>query len=61
MDRFFKDDNNLLYHLRNKTSYAKEYYAKKFKIKEDLFNDCEIGPVIDINKESYQLKEHFSV
>ena len=32
-----------------------------FVSEEDLFNDCEIGPVIDINKESYQLKEHFSV
>lgn len=61
MSTFFSDDNNLLYHLRNKTSDAKEFYAEKFHVTKKVFDDCEIGPKFEIEKEILQINNNLAV
>lgn len=61
MALFFPDENNILYHLRNKTSYAKEFYAKEFNVSKEIFHDCEIGPKLDIEKEMLKVDNNIVI
>jgi hypothetical protein len=61
MSTFFPDNNNLLYHLRNKTSEAKGFYAKEFGVRESVFDDCEIGPKMIIEKEMLKIDNNLTV
>jgi hypothetical protein len=61
MAEFFPDDNNILYHLRNKTSHAKEFYASEFNVRKEVFDDCEIGPKLEIEKEMLKVDNNIVV
>ena len=61
MAQFFPNDNNLLYHLRNKTSFAKQFYAKEFNVRKEVFDDCEIGPKLEIEKEMLRVDNNIVV
>lgn len=61
MAEFFPDDNNILYHLRNKTSEAKSFYSKEFGVRENVFDDCEIGPKMVIEKEMLKVDNNIVV
>jgi len=52
---YYPGTDSLLYHLHYKTSDIKEGYSKKFKVPVKAFNDVELGPKIDKDKEIYKV------
>ena len=52
---YYPDKESLLYHLYHKTPIIKEAYAKKFKLPKKVFDNIEIGPKIDKEKETFNL------
>jgi hypothetical protein len=59
--KFYPVDDNLLYHLHYKTEKVIDHYCKLFNVKEDIFTDCEIGPIIDTQKETIKLSKSIAV
>ena len=52
---YYPDKESLLYHLYHKTPIIKDAYAKKFKLPKKVFDNIEIGPKIDKEKETFNL------
>ena len=61
MLEFFPDENNILFHLRNKTIFAKDFYAKEFGVRKNVFDNCEIGPKLQIEKEMLKINNNIVV
>ena len=61
MKKFYPTDDNLLYHLHYKTEKVIDHYSKLFNVSEELFSECEIGPIVNIEKETLKLSKSIAV
>ena len=61
MKKFYPIDDNLLYHLHYKTEKVIDHYSKLFNVSEELFSECEIGPIVNIEKETLKLSKSIAV
>jgi len=55
MKSFYPNADSFLYHLKNKTPEAIDFYTNKFKVNEKLFDTCEIGPKMILEKEIFKV------
>jgi hypothetical protein len=55
LNQYYQNKASLLFHLSKKTQEAVSYYSREFNVSESIFNDCEIGPRIDLNTETFKL------
>jgi hypothetical protein len=56
--KFYPNKTSLLYHLKNKTTEARDFYGNKFKVDKKLFDTCEVGPKMILEKEIFQSNVH---
>lgn len=55
LSTFYENKTSILYHFSNKTEEAVSFYSREFNVPESVFNDCEIGPKIDLDIETFKL------
>ena len=56
LNQYYQNKGSLLFHLSKKTPEAIAFYSEKFNVSESIFDDCEIGPKIDLGIETFKLK-----
>ena len=57
MNSFYPNKTNLLFHLKNKTPEAINYFSNKFKVNPNVFDDCEIGQRMHFGEEELKIND----
>lgn len=56
LNQYYQNKASLLFHFSNKTPEAIAFYSQKFNVSESIFDDCEVGPRINLETETFKLK-----
>jgi len=52
--KFYPDEDSVMYNLKNRTPELIDAYSEKFKINTKIFDTCEVGPKMILEKEIFQ-------
>ena len=57
---YYPKENSLLYNIYYKTPAIRYAYSQEFGISESVFDNCELGPVMDIEEETLKLDSNLA-